>query len=199
MRCCSQLLALHRTAALQHDEYGQETLLNLLLRNYLHYNLYDQVSSTSLQLHCNLATPRQMCNDRSGRTCNDGTCPASTCNQGVLGGMAAQHRAAAETRGAAAAQAEKLRSKAQRPEVSRSTQQLCRHLYYLGRIRAIQLEYTDSKDCLQQALRKVRPAFELSLIIAPEMTTGSFCCPSDHAKSSLANCTAIYGSSMQSG
>ncbi|CAK0761462.1 hypothetical protein CVIRNUC_002862 [Coccomyxa viridis] len=88
----SQLLALHRTAALQHDEYGQETLLNLLLRNYLHYNLYDQ--------------------------------------------------------------AEKLRSKAQRPEVSRSTQQLCRHLYYLGRIRAIQLEYTDSKDCLQQALRK---------------------------------------------
>lgn len=28
---------------LRHDEYGAETLLNLLLRNYLHYNLYDQV------------------------------------------------------------------------------------------------------------------------------------------------------------
>ncbi|KAL5730696.1 hypothetical protein ACHQM5_003491 [Ranunculus cassubicifolius] len=27
---------------LRHDELGQETLLNLLLRNYLHYNLYDQ-------------------------------------------------------------------------------------------------------------------------------------------------------------
>ena len=40
---CSQLLGLHRTAVLQHDEYGQETLLNLLMRNYLHYNLYDQV------------------------------------------------------------------------------------------------------------------------------------------------------------
>ncbi|BDA42686.1 probable 26S proteasome non-ATPase regulatory subunit 3 [Coccomyxa sp. Obi] len=88
----SHLLALHRTAVLRHDEYGQETLLNLLLRNYLHFNLYDQ--------------------------------------------------------------AEKLRSKAQRPEVSRSTQQLCRYLYYLGRIRAIQLEYTEAKDCLQQAARK---------------------------------------------
>jgi hypothetical protein len=38
----SALLALHRTAVLRHDEVGQETLLNLLLRNYLHYNLYDQ-------------------------------------------------------------------------------------------------------------------------------------------------------------
>ncbi|KAK9818845.1 hypothetical protein WJX81_007258 [Elliptochloris bilobata] len=60
----SLLLALHRTAVLRHDEYGQETLLNLLLRNYLHYNLYDQ--------------------------------------------------------------AEKLRSKAQRPEMARSTRQLPR-------------------------------------------------------------------------
>jgi hypothetical protein len=41
--CCSRLLALHRTSVLRHDEYGQETLVNLLLRNYLHYNLYDQV------------------------------------------------------------------------------------------------------------------------------------------------------------
>lgn len=29
-------------ATLHHDELGQETLLNLLFRNYLHYNLYDQ-------------------------------------------------------------------------------------------------------------------------------------------------------------
>lgn len=40
---CSQLLALHRTATLRHDELGQETLLNLLLRNHLAFNLYDQV------------------------------------------------------------------------------------------------------------------------------------------------------------
>eukprot|EP00850_Spirogloea_muscicola_P012689 SM000083S22736 [mRNA] locus=s83:270643:273666:+ [translate_table: standard] len=38
----SKLLALHRTATLRHDEPSQEMLLNLLLRNYLHYNLYDQ-------------------------------------------------------------------------------------------------------------------------------------------------------------
>ncbi|PKU80125.1 putative 26S proteasome non-ATPase regulatory subunit 3 [Dendrobium catenatum] len=38
----ANLLALHRMATLRHDELGQETLLNLLLRNYLHYNLYDQ-------------------------------------------------------------------------------------------------------------------------------------------------------------
>jgi 26S proteasome regulatory subunit N3 len=43
------LLALHRTAHLRHDVMGQEMLLNLLLRNYLHYNLYDQVGSTARQ------------------------------------------------------------------------------------------------------------------------------------------------------
>lgn len=32
--------------------------------------------------------------------------------------------------------------------------QLCRYLYYLGKIRTIQLEYTDAKDCLLQAARK---------------------------------------------
>uniref|UniRef100_A0A9I9DRY7 PCI domain-containing protein n=1 Tax=Cucumis melo TaxID=3656 RepID=A0A9I9DRY7_CUCME len=74
------LLALHRIATLRHDELGQETLLNLLLRNYLHYNLYDQ--------------------------------------------------------------AEKLRSKAPR------------YLFYLGKIRTIQLEYTDAKESLLQAARK---------------------------------------------
>lgn len=85
------LLGLHRAATSRRDELGQETLLNLLLRNYLHYNLYDQ--------------------------------------------------------------AEKLRSKMQRLE-SHSNQQLCRYLYYLGRIRTIQLEYTDAKDSLLQAARK---------------------------------------------
>ncbi|KAE9448615.1 hypothetical protein C3L33_19486, partial [Rhododendron williamsianum] len=104
------LLSLHRIATLRHDELGQETLLNLLLRNYLHYNLYDQ--------------------------------------------------------------AEKLRSKAPRFE-ARSNQQatpICIHsyvlayqsvwdlvqvyLFYLGKIRTIQLEYTDAKESLLQASRK---------------------------------------------
>ncbi|GMI83089.1 HAPLESS 15, EMBRYO DEFECTIVE 2719 [Hibiscus trionum] len=85
------LLALHRIATRHHDELSQETLLNLLLRNYLHYNLYDQ--------------------------------------------------------------AEKLRSKAPRFE-AHSNQQFCRYLFYLGKIRTIQLEYTDAKEILVQAARK---------------------------------------------
>jgi hypothetical protein len=36
------LLQLQRTATLRHNFDGQVVLLNLLLRNYLHYNLYDQ-------------------------------------------------------------------------------------------------------------------------------------------------------------
>lgn len=89
----SKLLRLHATAVLNHDDIGQETLLNLLLHNYLHDNLVDQ--------------------------------------------------------------AEKFRAQAQRPEAPRSNQQYCRYLFYLGRIRAVQLEYSDSKECLQQAARKV--------------------------------------------
>ncbi|CAG9465053.1 unnamed protein product [Pedinophyceae sp. YPF-701] len=88
----ARLLRLHQTATLRHDEIGQETLMNLVLRSYILDSLYDQ--------------------------------------------------------------AEKFRAKAQRPETSRSNQQLCRYLYYLGRIRAVQLEYSDAKDSLLQATRK---------------------------------------------
>ncbi|XVE48832.1 hypothetical protein DITRI_Ditri01bG0034100 [Diplodiscus trichospermus] len=45
---CYELMALHRIATLRHDELGQETLLNLLLHNYLHYDLYDQAEKLSL-------------------------------------------------------------------------------------------------------------------------------------------------------
>ncbi|GFH12605.1 PCI domain-containing protein [Haematococcus lacustris] len=83
----------------------EETLLNLLLRNYLHYNLYDQ--------------------------------------------------------------AEAFRSKAQREEVWRSHQQYTRYLFYLGRIRAVQLEYSEARDCLQQASRKA-PATALGFRVAAD-------------------------------
>jgi hypothetical protein len=43
----STLMAAHCTAGLRHDAVGQETLLNLLLRNCLAYNLYDQVRGTA--------------------------------------------------------------------------------------------------------------------------------------------------------
>ena len=35
---------------------------------------------------------------------------------------------------------------------------MSRYLYYQGRIQAIQLEYTDAKECLLQALRKAPQA-----------------------------------------
>ncbi len=87
----AQLLAAYRTAFLQHDSASQAVLLNLLSRNYIAYNLYDQ--------------------------------------------------------------ADKLLSRAPFPE-TRSNNQLARHLYYTGRVKAIQLDYSDAFWNLQQALRK---------------------------------------------
>ncbi|XP_049415663.1 probable 26S proteasome non-ATPase regulatory subunit 3 [Solanum stenotomum] len=85
------LFALYRSATIHHNKFSQETLLNLLLRNYLHYHLYDQ--------------------------------------------------------------AEKFRSKAHHFKAL-SNQQFCRYLFYQGKIKTIQLEYTDAKDCLLQAAQK---------------------------------------------
>jgi len=87
----SGLLAAHRTACLHHNTACQATTLNLLLRNYLHYKLFDQ--------------------------------------------------------------ADKLLTKASFPEQASNTQ-LARFLYYNGRIKALQLEYTEAHRCLQQAARK---------------------------------------------
>jgi 26S proteasome regulatory subunit N3 len=89
-----RLLALHRTAALRHDDAGAEVLINALLRNLLHFN---QVEA-----------------------------------------------------------AEQLRSKLTWPE-KHSNAQYCRYLFYLGRIRAVQLAYSDAKECLAQAARKAPP------------------------------------------
>ena len=38
------LLKAHRSACLQHNEFGQATIINLLLHNYLNDNLYDQAA-----------------------------------------------------------------------------------------------------------------------------------------------------------
>jgi 26S proteasome regulatory subunit N3 len=88
----SKLLAAQRTATLRHNFDGQGTLLTLLLRNYLHYNLYDQ--------------------------------------------------------------AEKLASKTDFREEGASSNELARYYYYQGRIKAVQLNYTEAYEYLQQALRK---------------------------------------------
>ncbi|CAM0135598.1 26S proteasome non-ATPase regulatory subunit [Umbelopsis sp. WA50703] len=85
------LLAAQRTATLRRDDDTQATLLNLLLRNYFHYNLYEQ--------------------------------------------------------------ADKLVSKSTFPE-NASNNQAARYAYYLGRIRALQLDYTTAHTQLLQAIRK---------------------------------------------
>lgn len=43
------LLVLFRTSCVRHDNIGQAVLLNLLLRNYLHYNLIEQAQILSLR------------------------------------------------------------------------------------------------------------------------------------------------------
>ena len=40
-----ELLTAYRTCSLKHDQVGQATLLNLLLRNYLEFNLYEQADT----------------------------------------------------------------------------------------------------------------------------------------------------------
>lgn len=80
-----------RSAVLRNDYEGQAVLLNCLLRNYLHYNLYEQAS--------------------------------------------------------------KLASKSVFPEMA-SDNEWARFLYYLGRIKAIQLDYSEAHKNLLQAIRK---------------------------------------------
>lgn len=47
---------------LRHDDIGAETLLNLLLRNYLQYNLYDQVRQrASWLLQCGVGGNGWVC------------------------------------------------------------------------------------------------------------------------------------------
>ncbi|KAJ1414896.1 PCI domain-containing protein, partial [Ochromonadaceae sp. CCMP2298] len=85
------LLALYRTACVRHDDMGQAVLLNLLLRNYLTFNLFEQAHTLSLR--------------------------------------------------------------AAFPE-SASNNQFCRYLYYMGRIQAVQLEYSEAFQRLMMAARK---------------------------------------------
>lgn len=87
----AKLLAAYRTATLHRDAPSQAMLLNLMLRNYIAYNLYDQ--------------------------------------------------------------ADKLLLRTTFPE-TRSNNQLARYMYYTGRIKAVQLDYSDALWNLQQASRK---------------------------------------------
>ena len=85
------LLLLYRTSCVRHDDIGQAVLLNLLLRNYITFNLIEQAYTLSLR--------------------------------------------------------------AVFPETA-SNNQFCRYLYYMGRIQAIQLEYSEAYQRLMMASRK---------------------------------------------
>jgi 26S proteasome regulatory subunit N3 len=91
---CRLFLAAQRSASLRHDDESQASLINRLLRNYVHYSLYDQ--------------------------------------------------------------ADKLVSKTTFP-ASAGNPQFARYHYYLGRIKAVQLNYTEAHTNLQQAIRRAPP------------------------------------------
>ena len=95
LTCHSLFLAAQRTAALRHDEDTEASLINRLIRSYLHYSLYDQ--------------------------------------------------------------ADKLVSKTTFPP-SASNAQYARYHYYLGRIKAVKLDYTVAHTNLQQAIRRAPQA-----------------------------------------
>lgn len=88
-------LAAQRTASLRHDDEAQASLINRLLRSYVHYSLYDQ--------------------------------------------------------------ADKLVSKTTFPE-SAGNPQYARYHYFIGRIKAVQLNYSAAHTNLQQAIRRAPPA-----------------------------------------
>jgi 26S proteasome regulatory subunit N3 len=102
------LLALYRTSCVRRDEMGQAVLLNLLLRNYLHYNLIEQAQTLSLRA----AFPENASNN-----------------------------------------------------------QFCRYLYYMGRVQATQLEYSDAYQRLMMAVRKVLPKPRIAIRIRPNPAT----------------------------
>ena len=98
-------------------------------------------------------------------------------------------------------QAEKFRAKAQRPEQSRSHTQYCRYLYYLGRIKAIQLEYTDARDYLQQAARKVCPSpcclsMSMYLLVLIGQVLMLLKCPAPHVLDTTARFQQTYAENV---
>ena len=105
----------------------QEMLLNLLLRNYLHYNLYD------------LAEKLRSKTQRSDSHSNQ---QVSRCGFDLIIWKSPLELSTGYKYVVIS-------------DLGMSVcMQLCRYLYYLGKIRTIQLEYTDAKDCLLQAARK---------------------------------------------
>lgn len=113
MRAFRQLLQAQRLAALRHDDDLQATLLNLLLRNYFAFNLYDQAD----KLIAKTSFPDTAGNPQLARWMY------------YVG-------------------------ESRRSSYSGLRRNTCTDVYRVGRIRAIQLNYTDAHTHLQQAIRR---------------------------------------------
>jgi 26S proteasome regulatory subunit N3 len=165
----SPLLAAHRTACLHHNSTCQATLLNLLLRNYQvrlpprpHHPPW-RPSSVGVSPPMIGPTPNSPLIPRPPRPPPMiGPSPSSP----LIPRPPRPPLASLSPRPLAPSphppwpqhyklfdQAEKLLTKTTFPESAGATQ-LARYLYYTGRIKALQLEYTEAHRCLLQAQRK---------------------------------------------
>ena len=108
--CRATLHACLRTATLRNDFEGQAVLINCLLRNYLHYNLYNQADKLVLKS----TFPEQASNNEWARYYYPHYFK-------LLPG---------------------------------NTTFTTRYYYYLGRIKALQLDYTEAHKHLLQSARK---------------------------------------------
>ena len=144
----SPLLAAHRTACLHHNSTCQATLLNLLLRNYQvrlpprPHHPPGRASSVGVSPPMIGPTPSSPLIPRPPRPPLTSLYPRPLAPSAI----APQHYKLFD-------QAEKLLTKTTFPESAGATQ-LARYLYYTGRIKALQLEYTEAHRCLLQAQRK---------------------------------------------
>lgn len=122
---CRFFLNAQRTASLRHDIETLATLINLILRSYLLTSSYGAASTFLSKV----------------------TYPDSSLISSATNG--------ATTNGASSAGAATATSATQLLSSSTSSPtQLARYLYYVGRIRAIELSYTTAHNHLLQAVRR---------------------------------------------
>ncbi|KAI5607243.1 26S proteasome non-ATPase regulatory subunit 3, partial [Silurus asotus] len=132
-----------RTATLRHDSDGQATLLNLLMRNYLHYNLYDQAE----KLVSKSVFPELANNNEWARYLY---------YTGRIKAIQLEYTEARKTLTNALRKAPQHTAVGFKQTVSVSITIIIIIIIIIvtGRIKAIQLEYTEARKTLTNALRK---------------------------------------------
>ncbi len=140
-----------RTCTLRKDFEGQAVLINCLLRNYLFYSLYDQVSHYLIFLY------RKTCLTKDFF------------------------------------QADKLVSKSVFPE-SGSNNEWSRYLYYLGRIKAIQLEYSQVETFEDENSKVIHLKLIFKIYLGPYSSFASYSqSTSTHSSRLQTDCSKTVG------